>query len=211
MADRNFLKLASEFLERYKDELDGAFGVVMVGSASVGVVDELGDIDLIVYAPEKMVIERKNSAKGYNEKYSQRGIDVYIDWAPIENIKKVLEDWKDDEAPWVLANAKIIHDPKGILKKTLERLNEYPPDLKERKLLLCHYLLMAFLDDCKKAIQRGMFLTAAFLIHKALEELSYLPFILETKFVSYPKWRFHEMLKTPLGRTILTEIGKIIA
>jgi len=40
-------------------------------------------------------------------------------------MNKVLEDWKEDEALWALANAKIIHDP----------------DLKERKLLLryCPY------------------------------------------------------------------------
>jgi len=68
MAGRNFLKLASEFLKRCKDELDGAFGVVMVGSASIGVVDELADVDLIVCAAEKMVVERKNSDKGFNEK-----------------------------------------------------------------------------------------------------------------------------------------------
>lgn len=204
-----FLVLAKEFVNTYISEFNGKIlGALLVGSASFGIHDKFTDVDIFVYVSDDVVKKRK--AQGYNETYPFKGVEICVDWNSIEKLEEILSAWKDDESLWVFYNAKILYDPKGLMQKLLKRIKRYPKELRRKKIFLHFYYLKAFLEDCKKAILRSDFLTALFLIYKAIDEITYLSFILEGLYVPYPKWRLHLIKKLPLGTKILPKIEKIL-
>jgi len=202
--------MAKGFMREYAKNFKEILGAILVGSASFGVKDEFVDIDIIVYADKESVKERKANGKGYNETYKFKGTEICIDWNPIQKLEENVSNGKDDEALWVFSNTKIIYDPKGTIKKLLNKIRPYPKELRRKKIFLHFYLLKAILENCEKAILRREMLTAAFLIHKAVDELSYLTFILEGCFVPYPKWRFYFMNKLSLGKKLLPKIETVL-
>lgn len=207
---QNLSGLAEEFIKSYVSEFKEVLGAILAGSASFGVEDEFADIDIIVYADEKAVKERKAKGKGYIETYEFKGAEICVDWEPIKKLEEAVSSWKDDVALWVLYNAKIIYDPKGMIKELLDRIKPYPKDLSVKKIFLHFYYLEANMGNCEKAILRREPLAAAFLIYKAIDELSYILFILEGLFVPYPKWRFRFMKELNLGRELIPRIEKVL-
>jgi predicted nucleotidyltransferase len=207
----SLLALAKEFVDGYIRKFsDEILGAVLVGSASFGISDEFADIDIFVYADEETVRRRKAYGKGYNETYKFKGVEVCVDWNSIEKLEEIVGNLKDDESLWVFHNAKILYDPKGLMRKLLKRMKSYPENLRREKIFLHFYYTKAFLENCKKTILREDFLTTIFLMYKAVDEITYLTYILEGSYVPYPKWRLTLMKKTKLGKNMLPKIEEIL-
>lgn len=97
----HFFILAKEFINKYISKFNGKIlGAILIGSASFGINDKFVDIDIFIYASDKVVKKRKTEKKGYNEIYRFKGIEVCVDWDSIEKLKEIVKNWKDDESLW---------------------------------------------------------------------------------------------------------------
>ena len=204
------LRIAYDFARLYVYDKPEILGVLLVGSSTIGICDELTDLDLLVFTDEQSVNRRKADGKGYNEEYHMEGVEICVDWQDIESIERSILAQRDDAYFWSMSNSKILYDPLGRLHEALAKLKPYPLELKRRKVFKQFYLLRARVEDMKKCVERGEHEAASMLVFQALDHLIRLLFLLEGEYLPIEKWRFYEMRRLHVGEKYLPEIRQIL-
>jgi predicted nucleotidyltransferase len=175
--------------------MDDVIGVLLVGSASIGYIDALSDVDMEVVVTEDLYRKMDGNYEGF-ERYREASISW--EFMTFEEFASQLKDWKDDIDLWVYSKSKILYDPKDELESTLSRYKHYPKNIRLEKLFLYWYFATAHAPyDSGKAIQRNDLITAQLYLNQAMEYYLALVFILNHSFVPYRKWRLREMQKLP--------------
>jgi predicted nucleotidyltransferase len=183
--------VAKDFVRERFGKRDGVVGVLLVGSAALGYVDNLSDIDLEVVTTDKLYREVE-ACPEVSAQY--RGIDVSWEWMTFKEFACQLTNWEDDIDLWIYSKSKILLDNKNTLRNFLHKYKHYPKKIWLDKLF--HYWFFATGNapyDSGKAIQRGDLTTAQLYLNQAIEYYTALIFILNNKFVPYRKWRLKEL------------------
>lgn len=184
--------VAKDFVRMRFEKTDWVIGVLLTGSASIGYVDALSDIDLEVISTEDS--SRKVGETCGSEQFS--GADVWWEWVTLNELENALKDWKDDVDLWVYSKSKILYDPKYKIKTLLAKYRHYPRKVWFEKLFLYWFFATAHAPyDSGKAIQRNDLLSAQLYLNQAIEYYTALIFILNHSFVPYRKWRLRELDK----------------
>lgn len=185
--------VAEDFVEAKFKKMDGVIGVLLVGSTSLGYIDELSDVDLEVVVTDKLYRKVRACFEGYEQ---HRGINISWEWMTFEEFVSQMKGWKDDIDLWVYSKSKILYDPKLRLANFLHQYRHYPKKIWLEKLFLYWYFATAHAPyDSGKAIQRGDLITAQLYLNQAMEYYTTLIFILNHSFVPYRKWRLKEFQK----------------
>lgn len=184
---------SKEFVVQKFVKLDGVIGVLLVGSASLGYVDDLSDIDLEVIAKDNLYNRVKKALEDQEE---YQGVSVTWEWMRFDELESTIKHWKDDIDLWVYSKCKVLHDPEHKVRSLLARYRHYPNNIWLEKLFLYWYFATGNAPyDSEKAIRRGDFLTAQLCLNQAMEYYTSLIFILNKSFVPYRKWRLKELDK----------------
>jgi hypothetical protein len=187
--------IAKDFAKRKFEKVDDVIGVLLVGSASLGYVDNLSDVDLEVIVTEKLYRRVRACPEAY-EHY--REVHISWEWMTFQEFASQLKGWKDDIDLWVYAKSKVLHDPKHKLQNFLSRYRRYPKKIWLEKLFYYWYFATGCAPyDSGKAIQRGDLITAQLYLSQAMEYYTALIFILNRSFVPYRKWRLKELQNLP--------------
>jgi hypothetical protein len=187
--------IAKDFARMKFGKLDGVIGVLLVGSASLGYVDNLSDVDLEVVVSEKLYRKVRKRPEVCEQ---HREINISWEWMMFQEFASQLKDWKDDIDLWVYAKSKVLHDPKRKLQNFLSRYRRYPKKIWLEKLFhYWHFATGCAPYDSEKAIQRGDLITAQLYLSQAMEYYTALVFILNRSFVPYRKWRLKELQNLP--------------
>lgn len=204
------LKTAQGYLRKYAEKNAQIDGAILVGSTNIGVIDKYADIDIIIVAPPEAVAARKAMGKGYNETYVHESVEICIDWHPLAEIKKELENWKNDATLWSLSKANILLDKRGVIRRLLGNIKPYPKEVRKKKLFLRFYWLSYYLNIIETSIKRREYETAAYCVYSSVKELSEILFLIENQFIPIEKWRFHELKKLRIGREFLPRIQEVM-
>ena len=181
--------VAREFVRTRFDGKHGVMGVLLTGSASLGYVDSLTDIDLEVMATESLWQKARGMCG--SEKY--RGREVWWEYMTSNEIESQLKDWRDDIDLWVYSKTTILYDPQGKLKRFLSKYKKYPRRIWLEKLFTYFYFATGSAPyDSGKAIQRRDYITAQLYLNQAIEYYTCLIFVLNGSFIPYRKWRLKE-------------------
>lgn len=186
-------KIAKDFVETKFAKIDGVLGVVLVGSSSLGYIDDLSDIDLEVIATDELFRRVGGTHEGY-EQY--RGVSISWEWLTFKEFEKQFGNWEDDIDLWVYSKSQILHDHEHKLGDFLAEYKRHPKDVWLKKLFLYWYFATGNAPyDSGKAIQRNDFVTAQLYLTQAMEYYTALVFLLNHSFVPYRKWRLKEFDK----------------
>jgi len=210
LSEDELLLIAQKFTGSYVSDRPEILGVLLVGSSMIGVFDRFADIDLMVFSDDESVRRRKAEGKGYNEEYWIEGVEVCVDWHPIETMENMIKAQKEDWYLWIMSNSRILFDCRGRLRKAIGNLKPYPLDLQGRKAFNRYYHLRARVSDMKKCVERGEYEAASILSYQALDQFTQLLFLVERRYVPYEKLRFHEMRRLHVGESYLPEIRRIL-
>lgn len=184
--------IAKEFVNMKFEKTDGVVGVLLIGSASIGYVDALSDIDLKIVLTEDLC--RKAGETCGSEQFS--GVDIWWEWMTLKELENALKDWKDDVDLWVYSKSKILYDPKHKIQNLLAKYRQYPKKIWLEKLFFYWYFATGDAPyDSGKAIQRNDLTSAQLYLTQAMEYYTALIFILNHSFVPYRKWRLRELRK----------------
>jgi hypothetical protein len=184
--------IAKDFVKMKFEKTDGVVGVLLTGSASIGYMDVLSDIDLEIISTEDLY--RKAGEKCGSEQFG--GVDVWWEWITLQELENALKGWKDDVDLWVYSKSKILYDPKHKIVNLLAKYRQYPRKVWLEKLFLYWFFATASAPyDSGKAIQRNDLLSAQLYLTQAMEYYTALIFILNQSFVPYRKWRLKEFDK----------------
>jgi hypothetical protein len=174
---------------RFK-KMKGVLGVLLTGSAALGYVDELSDIDLEVIATHDLY----NQVGEFCGSEQYHNANVWWEWITLNELEDELKGWKDDVALWVYSKCKILLDTKQRVEKLWANYRQYPEAIWFEKLFTYWYLATGNAPyDSGKAIKRGDLLTAQLYFNQAMEYYTSLIFILNNSFVPYRKWRLKEL------------------
>jgi len=83
-----FQTFAKDFVKMKFAKMDGVIGVLLVGSASIGYVDALSDIDLEVISTEDLY--HKAGETCGSEQFN--GVDVWWEWVTLNELENALKD-----------------------------------------------------------------------------------------------------------------------
>lgn len=181
--------VAKKFVGIKFEKMDGVLGVLLMGSASLGYIDGLADIDLEIVATESLC--RKTGGMCGSQEYA--GLDVWWEWVTLKELENTLKDWKDDIDLWVYSTSTILYDPEHKVESLLSSYRRYPKRIWLEKLFTYFYFATGNAPyDSGKAIQRGDYVTAQLYLNQAMEYYTALIFILNDSFVPYRKWRLKE-------------------
>ena len=181
--------VAKKFVGIKFEKMDGVLGVLLMGSASLGYIDGLADIDLEIVATESLC--RKTGGMCGSQEYA--GLDVSWEWVTLKELESALKDWKDDIDLWVYSKSTILYDPEHKVESLLSSYRRYPKRIWLEKLFTYFYFATGNAPyDSGKAIQRGDYVTAQLYLNQAMEYYTALIFILNGSFVPYRKWRLKE-------------------
>jgi hypothetical protein len=184
-------RLAKDFTQFRLAKADGAVGVLLVGSSSIGYADSSSDIDLEVFVTKESY---NNNRKAYGDYESYRGTSISWEWMTLEELEDTLKGWKNDVDLWVYSKSTLLFDVDGKLKMLLAKYKHYPKKVWLQKLFLYWYFATANAPyDSGKAIQRNDLITAQLCLTQAMEYYTSLIFILNKNFVPYRKWRLREL------------------
>jgi len=134
-----FQTIAKDFVRMKFEKTDGVMGVLLVGSASIGYMDVLSDIDLEIISTEDLC--RKVGETCGSEQFS--GVDIWWEWITLKELENVLKDWKDDVDLWIYSKSKILYDPKHKIENLLAKYRQYPSKVWLEKLFLYWYFATA--------------------------------------------------------------------
>jgi len=183
---------AKDFVDVRFKKMKGVLGVLLTGSAALGYVDELSDIDLEIIAAHGLCSQKGESCE--SEQY--HNVNVWWEWITLDELEDELKGWKDDVSLWVYSKSKILLDTEKRVEKLLANYRQYPEAIWFEKLFIYWYLATGSAPyDSGKAIQRRDLLTAQLYFNQAMEYYTSLIFILNNSFVPYRKWRLKELDK----------------
>jgi len=186
------LHIAKDFVKMKFEKTNGVMGVLLVGSASIGYMDVLSDIDLEVISTDDLYSKVGETCG--SEQFS--GVDIWWEWVTLEKLENALKYWKDDIDLWVYSRSKTLYDPKHRIENLLAKYRQYPRKVWLEKLFLYWYFATANAPyDSGKAIQRNDLLLAQLYLSQAIEYYTALIFVLNHSFVPYRKWRLRELDK----------------
>jgi len=184
--------VAKEFVRIKFEKMDGVLGVLLTGSASIGYIDRLADIDLEIVATESLCGE----TGGKCGSHEYHGLNVWWQWVTLKELENTLKDWKNDIDLWVYSKSTILYDPEHKVAGLLSNYKQYPKAIWCEKLFIYFYFATGNAPyDSGKAIQRGDYITAQLYLSQAMEYYTALIFILNRSFVPYRKWRLKEFEK----------------
>jgi len=182
--------VAKNFVKEKFEKVNGVIGVLLIGSASLGYVDDLSDIDLKVLVTDDLC--RKMGDVCGSAQYCE--VNVWWEFVTLNELENTLKDWKDDVDLWVYSKSRILHDSEHKVKTLLANYRQYPKTIWLEKLFVYWYSATGNAPyDSGKAIQRGDLLTAQLYLSQATEYYTSLIFILNHRFVPYRKWRLKEL------------------
>jgi predicted nucleotidyltransferase len=183
---------AKDFVDVRFKKMKGVLGVLLTGSAALGYVDELSDIDLEIIATHRLYSQVGEFCG--SEQY--HNVNVWWESITLDELEDELKDWKDDVDLWVYSKSKILLDTEQRVEKLLANYRQYPEAIWFEKLFIYWYFATGNAPyDSGKAIERGDLLTAQLYFNQAMECYTSLIFILNNSFVPYRKWRLKELNK----------------
>ncbi|MGQ9506362.1 MAG: DUF4037 domain-containing protein [Candidatus Bathycorpusculaceae bacterium] len=188
----DLLDIAKEFVNEKFAGCRGILGVLLTGSAVIGVRDELVDLDFEVIVTD----EYYEVGRCLADEAKYAGFDVCWGWTPFTMLKSKLDGWHDDINLWVYSTAKIMYDSDNTVKTLLDWYREYPEDIRREKMF--SYFFYGWAEapyNFEKASHRKDPLTAQFCLNNAVEIFTALLFIINHSFVPYRKWRLHQLKK----------------
>lgn len=182
-----YLNITKKASQKYHDT-PNLLGIIWIGSSSYGVCDKLADIDLqlVVSKPDK------NFAM---QQFKKGNIKIEVDKMNISWLLK--GKTPDSEQFWIREKAKILYDPKNILKSKFKKANQVEDKI-YKKILWGIYKDIFHSYDFEKSIKRKEKITAYIYVFKAIEALSKFAFIYHQKPVPTLKWRWYFIKKEKL-------------
>lgn len=186
------MSLARKFVDEKFVGTRGVMGVLLTGSSAIGIKDEFVDLDFEVIVTEK----HYGQGEWLADETKYGGFEVCWGWTTLEKLESKLIGWRNDINLWVYSTSKIMYDPTGKVKSTLEKYKKYPEDVRKEKMF--SYFFYGWAEapyNFEKALQRNDPLTAQLCLNNAIEIFTALLFIVNNSFVPYRKWRLHELTK----------------
>jgi hypothetical protein len=167
-------------------------GVLLEGSAAIGVRDEYVDLDFEVIISEK----RYKEGVFLTDETIYEGFEVCWGWTPFKRLESKLSGWQNDVNLWVYSTSKIMYDPTGKVERLLKKYRRYPEDIRREKMFAYFYYGWAEAPyNFEKALLRKDPITAQLCLTNAVEIYTALLFIINHNFVPYRKWRLRELQK----------------
>ncbi|MEM3579816.1 MAG: DUF4037 domain-containing protein [Candidatus Bathyarchaeia archaeon] len=189
---KSLLKIARKFVNEKFVGCNDILGVLLEGSAAIGVRDEFVDLDFEAIITEKRYKEGVFLA----DETVYEGVEVCWGWTSFERLESKLNGWHNDINLWVYSTSKIMYDPAGKVKRLLEKYKWYPEDIRREKMFAYFYYGWAEAPyNFEKALLRKDPITAQFCLTNAVEIFTALLFIINNNFVPYRKWRLRELRK----------------
>ncbi|MGB9683432.1 MAG: DUF4037 domain-containing protein [Candidatus Bathyarchaeales archaeon] len=188
----SLLEIARKFVNERFMSCNDVLGVLLEGSAAIGVRDEFVDLDFEVIIKEKRYKEGVFLA----DETVYDGVDVCWGWISLEKLESKLSGWQNDINLWVYSTSKIMYDPTGKVEDLLKKYKRYPEDIRREKMFsYCYYGWAEAPYNFEKALLRKDPITAQFCLTNAVEIFTALLFIINHNFVPYRKWRLRELQK----------------
>jgi hypothetical protein len=188
----SLLEIARKFVNERFMSCNDVLGVLLEGSAAVGVRDEFVDLDFEVIIKEKRYKEGVFLA----DETVYDGVDVCWGWISLEKLESKLSGWQNDINLWVYSTSKIMYDPTVKVEDLLKKYKRYPEDIRREKMFSYFYYGWAEAPyNFEKARLRKDPITAQFGLTNAVEIFTALLFIINHNFVPYRKWRLRELQK----------------
>ncbi|MEM3874567.1 MAG: hypothetical protein QXU45_05490 [Candidatus Bathyarchaeia archaeon] len=131
----SLLKIARKFVNEKFVGYDDVLGVLLEGSAAIGVRGEFVDLDF------EVIISRKGYREGVflADETIYEGVEVCWEWTPFERLESKLHGWQNDINLWVYSTSKIMYDPTGKVSRLLEKYRRYPEDIRREKMFSYFY------------------------------------------------------------------------
>lgn len=110
--------------------------VIATGSVGSGNYDSYSDIDLkVIFPTAEALDEHRFVLKEYKEHIRESGEPIQLHTsAVIEDIKKSLSTWQDDDLSREMAQALVIVDPNGQFQKLMDDFRYYPETVHREKI-----------------------------------------------------------------------------
>ncbi len=186
-------EIVSVVLHRFNEII----GVVLVGGLSRGYGDELSEINL------KFFLHKKDF-----EKWMSRGAvfpsgdslfkGQYVDFDFVCFEDEMDEEWTDYKV-WDTSTAKILYDPKGLIRDLFRLKIVFPK--KKKEALLMKYVLtygVYFYDLVVQQWQhRGDLLAAHHCLNSTLDSLIKTVFLVNDEFIPFEKWMLNLSYSLP--------------
>lgn len=199
-------------------ELKNKASILITGSVASGHYDSRSDIDLTIIFPSKqswkklkfvILGEFKNKhLEPLREPLEVHGKNITY----FQKIDEDLGSWKYDWMLRELAEALIIHDPKGRFKKIKEKYKWYPKDIFQEKI---NYIYaessFLFLERYKTALERSSLFYAEIIKLRILKLFVAALIMANNEYPTYDKHSYDCVTKNPKYKKLKIIIDNIIS
>ena len=186
-------EIVSEVLQRVNEII----GVVLVGGLSRGYGDELSEIDLRFFL-HKQDFEKWMSRGAAFPSGDSLFKGQYVDFDFVCFEDEMDEEWSDYKV-WDASTAKILYDPKGLIRDLFRLKIVFPT--KKKEALLMKYVLtygIYFYDLVVQQWQhRGDLLAAHHCLNRVLDSLIKTVFLVNDEFIPFEKWALNLSYSLP--------------
>ncbi|SDJ59112.1 Nucleotidyltransferase domain-containing protein [Halovenus aranensis] len=180
MSHRNrYRKIATSVADELAENAS-VDAILLVGSTTTGYADEYSDIDIEVLGG---IDAGQRSVEG-----------VHVEWTPVtrSELTEPLEEWTNDTLLYTYAQAELLYDTVG-LGELLARYDNYPPEIRRKKLYAGWFYGSGNVFDAQKAESRGDTVVQRCAATRAVEQFAALAYVLDGNFPPYRKWRFRDL------------------
>ncbi len=194
---QDLLIKTNEIVSEVLQSVNEIMGVVLIGGLSRGYGDELSEIDLKFFLHKKDFEKWMSSGAVFPSGDSLfKGHYVDFDFVCFED--EMDEDWSDYKV-WDASTAKILYDPKGLIRDLFRLKIVFPK--KKKEALLMKYILtygVYFYDLVVQQWQhRGDLLAAHHCLNNALDSLIKTVFLINDEFIPFEKWALNLSYSLP--------------
>lgn len=190
----DMFSLAKEFVQRHFKSKKEIIGVLLRGSAVIGVRDKFVDLDFDLIVTNEFL----NNVQPMADETIFKGVEVCWGYKSLESIEAELRDWLRDTDLWAYSTAKVMYDPSDKLKVFLDKYRHYPEPVRLEKMFSYFYHATAASPyNSDRAIHRQEYPTAQLFLTHAVELYTALLYLINKSFIPYRKWRIRLIEKLP--------------